>query len=386
MDSLNYREIDGKIDKLIRKGEFSKAYKLALNYPQSAIIQSERMEILIRQEEYAKAKVLGNRKEFFNATPVQSKNFKIALRENDNDTIKKIGNRKAFENNSLIQVKFLKWAMKQGEDEIIAKIANNKNFKDDQQIQGKLIQYHISNGNLDKAKNLATVSAFKDNPVIQSLLVEIYVQEGNFEQARKIVKKDKIKSHPFITKKIEEHPELKKIEKKEEKVKEEKKKVETKIELIETVAKKAKVETKQEINQNEKIQETKAVLTEKIKSNTEEKEQKQNKQQIVPVKDSKVNVDLEYVRHIIRRLEKYKIDVYKELQTKDITIQTEATKKWDKLETLIDSLTDCLNIMTDKRLDKNEKKSSEEIIKSMCERFKKLEEKERRHANGERDI
>ena len=81
------KEASKKIKELIEMEKYDKATKIAAQYPNNIIIQSQMVTILIKEGDYEKAKEIGTR--FEDYTPIQSQMVTILIKEGDYKKAKK---------------------------------------------------------------------------------------------------------------------------------------------------------------------------------------------------------------------------------------------------------------------------------------------------------
>ena len=375
ISELEEKEICTKISELIKTGNSNEAYKLTLKYTNSSAIQALRMTILIKNGEYRKAEVIGNKEKFKNSALVQSQIIKIAAEHNDWGKINEIGNSDKFINNPTIQSQILKLAIRKRNMEKIKEIEDRSEFLDKQVIQEQIIRFEIKQGNLEEAKKRAERRKYINNPTIQRQMIEIALLEGDLQKVKEIGNRATLKKYEsikFVMKKVlSENPQLddnliqekQKIENEEPK-KENEKKDEKVIEKINT--------EQQEINQKKKesinINRTKVEFRERIKEKKVVAKKTDNTKQ----KDLSTDYN-EYVKRIIYYLEKDKIDTYVRMQSNDDEIRRNAIQRWDKIEILIERLKESMIIIRGN--DTKNKKTSEEFLKKICEKFEKIEHK-----------
>ncbi len=133
------KEASKKIKELIEMEKYDKATKIAAQYPNNIIIQSQMVTILIKEGDYKKAKEIGAR--FEDYTPIQSQMVTILIKEGDYKKAKEIGAR--FEESAPIQSQMLTIAIIEEDFQVIEGIKNK--FKDNKIIQNKVKKFYSYN-------------------------------------------------------------------------------------------------------------------------------------------------------------------------------------------------------------------------------------------------
>ena len=383
-----------KIKELIELEEYDKAAKIAERYPNNIIIQSQMVTIAIREEEYEKAKEIGAR--FEDNAPIQSQMVTIAIREEEYEKAKEIGAR--FEDNALIQSQMVTIAIREGDfqkiEEIGARFENYKFIQYQIKEFGKNSRLQQSDSNITQKediieKNKEELGKLKtkiyydkiDEKLIENIngstnltdyqktviLLSICEKKKMAKRAKQIVKlyTTQNKEETTTINKILARIESKKVkifdigiydrilgwEFEEELVKQynaeiekekitKKKKEEEQMRKIEDESKRLKqesVKTKVEGRKKRLLIAIPSNVRQEKEEGRIEKSTQSAKMTINPKQRSKTNKMLSY---IIQFIKDEKRNTYVNMQSKNAMVQSMAIKRWDKLEILLEKISE----------------------------------------------
>lgn len=390
-----------QIKELMKSNNKHEAYKMTLKYPNSPIVQGIRLEILVGNGEYLKAKVLGDMERLKQFVPVQSERIKLAEQENDWEKIEEIGSRDYLKDNLLIQSQILKIAIQNEYIEKIEEIGNR--FPNQQVIQEQILNFALKQGDLEKAKEIGNRKAFLNNASIQVQMMKIAIIEGDFEKINEITNRTALRDDKAI-KSI-----LRKAEKRLKKNDIESNKIELEAIIEDKYIEEKEIKTEKEVEKSKlrpnmsidkKVENIQVIVRKPQNNNTikfnncgDDRQQTEFKERIKnnntgdkkmkskPKKERQNNYN-EDVKRILNYLEKDRIQTYVKMQSEDIVTRRNAIKRWDKIEILYNHLKESLAIMNG--ADIKNKEISNEFLKNICEKFRKFEIKEKQKEEGSR--
>lgn len=353
-----------KIKKLIEIEEYDKAAKIVERYPNNLIIQSQMVTIAIRQGDYKKAKEIGAK--FEDYAPIQSQMLTIAIKEEDFQTVEEIKNK--FKDNNIIQKQVEKFYSYKKKSRIVNKTNSNEDITAECKEELDKLKTKIYYDKIDE-KLIEDINDSTDLTDYQKTIILLSICEK-----KKMAKRAKQIVHSYMTSKKDEtsiiNELLARIESKKVKIfdmgtydiilgwefDEQLAKQYNSEKETEKITKKKKEEEQMRKREDElkrlkpgrvkvNVDERKRRLPIGIPSNIRqekeegktEKSTQSAKMTTSPKPKSKTNKMLSYITQFIEDARK---STYVNMQSKNAMVQSMAIKRWDKLEILLEKISE----------------------------------------------
>ena len=178
------------VRQLMMERKFREASNYINKYPDDVVMQSQKMNIFIKQKKYKEAMEIGSREIFKENVRIQSQMIKIAIKMEDFKAAMKIASNKEYENNDVIQSQKMAIFMAENNFEEAKKIGERKEFFGNESTQSQMITIAMREGDLERAKEIGSRKIFEDAGAIQSQMITIAIKEGKFENAREIANRE----------------------------------------------------------------------------------------------------------------------------------------------------------------------------------------------------